>query len=136
MDDSKNGANNWDVSYSTIDFFDRALSSNKNVFDYIRTNDILYTIKKTNMSVLKVVLCDQYTLGLADIHKMVQEFGEVDCIVTGGEWNGYSPEAKAFGLENKKGVFVPSEFFGSLNIDDYWNYCKRDKDGKPMYKFK
>ncbi len=39
---------------------------------------------------LKVLLVDEYTLGLAAIHRALSAFPEMDFIVTGGIWNGYT----------------------------------------------
>ena len=125
--------NNWNVSYSSILFFEQALIGHKKVHSFERTEDIYFTIQKDDFSIIKVVLVDRYTLGIADIYRAIEEFHNFDYIVTCGEWNGYTPEAKQWGLENQKGVFIPSEFFAALYKKDFWNYAKKDKDGKPIY---
>ena len=132
----KDELNNWDVSYSAISFFENALHANYTVDNFVRTKDIFFTITKNDMFELTVVLVNRYTLGLADIFKAQQEFGKFDCIVTSGEWNGYTPEAKEWGLKNKKGVFIPSEFFAAISEEYFWNFAKRDKHGKPVYKYR
>ena len=128
--------NNWHVNYNSITFFENALRSHDRVRSFRRSRDILFRIILNNGSSLKVLLVNEYVIGLASIHKAVDEFPGVDHIVTNGNWNGYTREAKKYGKKNGIGIFVPSEFFGALNWSDPIKYRRKDKDGKPIYHYK
>jgi len=127
--------NNWDVSYSVIAFFERALNTHSKVERFVRTRDIFFQIELANGSQLKVLLVDEYTLGLADLHRAQSEFTEMEFIVTGGNWNGYTREAKQYGLLHDLGVFNIEEFLGALNWSEPNKYHKKDSDGKPTYAY-
>lgn len=128
--------NDWKVSYTNISFFKKALGTHQKVDSFQRTNDILFDITLTNGSKIKVLLVNEYTLGLAAIHKALTEFPGVEYVVTCTNWNGYTREAKDYGRDNNLGVFDVGEFFAAL----YWNepkkYHKKDQDGNPIYHYK
>ena len=62
---------------------------------------------------LKVLLVDEYTLGLAAIHRALSEFPEMDFIVTGGNWNGCTKEPKDFGQQHSLVFFNIEEVLGA-----------------------
>ena len=80
---------------------------------------------------MRALLLDKYTLGLADVLKAKDGFPEADHIVTGGSWNGYTPQAKQYGRENGIGIFVIEEFLGALNLPNPQDYVKKKPDGSP-----
>jgi hypothetical protein len=134
MDATKPTENIWEISYSSISFFERVLKTHKKVESFERESDNVFHITKNNYTELKIILVDRYTLSLSDVLKAVEDFGEYDCIVTCANWNAYTEEAKEWGLTNHKGVFDSSEFFGALWWDtNIWKYAKKDKDGNPIY---
>src|SRR6478672_3458393 len=104
--------NNWNVSYASITFFERALRGHAKVLSFQRERDILFEIELKNEEKISVLLVDEYVLGLAAIHRALDEFGRFDHIVTAGNWNGYTREAKEFGNSSGFGVFNTDEFFG------------------------
>lgn len=128
--------NNWGVSYSAISFVERALLTHAKVLSFKRTKDILFDIALENGKSIKMLLVNEYTLGLAAIHRALSEFPGVEYIVTCANWNGYTSEAKEYGQENGLGIFVVGEFFGSLYRDDPKTYVKKDENGRPIYYFK
>ena len=127
--------NNWNVSYSVIAFVERALKTHSKVERFERIRDILFEIELTDGSEIKVLLVDEYTLGLADLHRAQSEFPEIGFVVTGGNWNGYTREAKHYGLLHDLGVFNIEEFLGALNWSEPKKYHKKDPDGKPTYAY-
>lgn len=130
------GFNNWGVSYSIINFFERALTGHDKVRRFDRRQDIQFVIELTSGVELNVLLVNEYSLGLAAVLRAKAEFPDVQFIVTGGNWNGYTPEAKDYGLKNNIGIFNTGEFFGALNWTDPKKYCKKDDKGNPIYAYK
>ncbi len=128
--------NNWNVSFSTISFFSDVLEGHNKVESFQRINDIQFIIKHVNGTTINVLLVNEYSLGLATVLRAKNEFPDVDYIVTGGNWNGYTPEAKKYGMQNDLGIFNTDEFFGSLHWTEPKNYYKKDGDGNPTYAYK
>lgn len=129
--------NTWNVSFGSIKFFEEALNSHNKVLSVKREKDILFNVTRvTSPTELVIVLINQYTISLADVIKLKNEFPSINCIVTAGDWNGYTEEAKKYGLEQNIGVFVISEILGALNFEEYVNYVKYDSDGNPWYSYK
>jgi hypothetical protein len=128
--------NDWNVSYSMIAFFERALKGHSRVERFTRTRDIFFDIELTNGIVLKVLLVDEYTLGLAALHRAQSEFPEMEFIVTGANWNGYTQEAKEYGKLQSIGVFNVEEFFGALHWSEPKKYYQKDSRGRPVYAYK
>ena len=117
--------NNWGVKYSTITFFERALRSHNQVKLFNRFGDIFFHLNLTNGNEIGVLLVEEYTLGLAAIHRATDEFQNVRHIVTGGSWNGYTREAKEYGIKNDIGIFVIDEFLGALHSSKPVKYVKK-----------
>ena len=123
--------NDWKVPYSTITFFERVLKSHKKVESYTRDKDILFTIlRHPPLSAIQVLLVNEYTLGLAAVMRALTEFPGLNCIVTGGEWNAYTREAKQYGLDQEIGIYGISDFLGALNLQRIHTYVKKDKERK------
>ena len=127
--------NNWGVSYSIIRFFCKVLGGHDKVTSYKRTRDIFFTITLTNGQVINVLLVNEYALGLAAVLRARLEFPEAEYIVTGGNWNGYTPEAKEYGRENSIGIFNVGEFLGALNWSEPKKYYRKDDKGNPVYSY-
>jgi hypothetical protein len=128
--------NNWNVSYSTIAFLAQALTADPKVASFKRKKDINFHIKLTSGAEINALLVDEYVLGLAAVRRALNEFPGVEYIVTGGNWNGYTPDAKKFGQENEIGIFNLGEFLSALRSRDPKNYRRVDDKGKPVYAFK
>lgn len=127
--------NDWNVPYSMIRFFARALDGHNKVASYKRTKDIYFTINLVNGNTLNVLLVNEYSLGLAAVLRAMAEFPDAEYIVTGANWNGYTPEAKEYGLQNSIGIFDAGEFFGALHWTEPKKYYRKDKDGNPVYSY-
>jgi hypothetical protein len=126
-----NGSNNWGVPYSAIRFVEDALSAHVKVAGFARRDDIVFEIERiAGMKSVTAVLVDRYTLGLADVLRASREFPDMDCIVTNGNWNHYTGEAKQFGLENGICVFNVGEFFGALHWTEVIDYVPPDPNQK------
>lgn len=128
--------NDWGVSYSAISFAERVLSGHNKVASFLRTKDILFTIDHKNGEIIKMLLVDEYCLGLAAIHRARSEFPDADYIVTCANWNGYTREAKEYGSKNNIGIFNIGEFLGSLNWTNPKTYYQKDEYGNRIYAYK
>ena len=128
--------NDWNVSYSSISFVERALRSHSKVAHFERSQDIVFEITHINGRELKMVLVDEYTLGVAAVHRALSQFPGTEYVVTCANWNAYTREAKDFGRENDIGIFVIGEFFGALHWREPKEYVRKDKDGNPVYHYR
>lgn len=128
--------NSWGVSYSSIAFFEKALSGHKKVESFRRTKDIYFVITRMDGTVIRVLLVDEYTLGLAAVFRALAEFPDTEYIVTAGNWNGYTREAKEYGTNSGIGIFNSGEFLGALWWSEPKKYCQKDKDGNPTHPFR
>jgi len=128
--------NNWNVSYSTISFFEGALNGHSKVQSVHRDRDIFFHITLHTGQVLKILLVNEYALGLAAIFRAKAEFPDLEYIVTGSIWNGYTREAKEYGINNSIGIFNGKEILGALNSRNPIKYAKKDHEGNPQYAFK
>ncbi len=127
-----NGSNEWGVS--SISWFERFLQTHKNIEKIERHDDIIFEVdRKAQKDHLKMLCCNEYTMGLTLVQRGLHEFGGVNIFYIGGGWCGYTPQAKEFCLSQKIGLFVTNEMSGALWKDDYWNYYQRDKEGNPSY---
>ncbi|WJT09111.1 hypothetical protein [Vibrio harveyi] len=131
-----NGSNTWDVSYSRIAWLESAIKSHGNVIRYSRRNDIIMEFDRKDGSSITLICLDEYALGESLVHRVLQEFPEVNFISVGGNWNGYTREAKELCLANNIGLFNSSELTGALWKNDFWLYHQRDNKGNPTYPFK
>ena len=131
-----NGTNSWGVSYSRIAWLEDAIKSHNNVIQFSRHNDIVIEVERKNGRPITVICLDEYTLGESGVRRLMNEFPLVNFISVGGNWNGYTPEAKELCLSNQIGLFNSSELTGALFRDDFWNYHKRDREGNPVYPYK
>lgn len=129
-------SNNWGVGYSEICFFEEVLDSHRRIRSFCRSHDIVFHITLWNGTELNVVLLNEYTLGLAAVHRAIAEFPHVGYIVNGGNWNAYTLEAKQYGSKNGIGIFIISEFLGALHWRNPKKYVRKDKNGDPVYRYR
>jgi hypothetical protein len=129
--------NDWRVSDRIIGFFERTLNGHSCVASFTREKDVVFHVQRTEgRGDLIVVLVDLYTIGLADVFAVCQQFPDVSCIVTGSNWNSYTKEAKDHGLKSKIGVFNMSEFLGALHWSKAYKYVKKDELGRPIQSYR
>jgi hypothetical protein len=119
-----------------IAFFEQSISGHDKVLRVSRQEDILFHVQRASGDTLNVLLVNEYTIGLAALLRAKAEFPSAEFVVTGGGWNGYTPEAKDYGRKDNIGVFNNIEFLGALNWTDPKSYHRRDRDGNPVYAYK
>lgn len=131
-----NGTNSWGVSYSRIAWLENAIKSHGNVTNIVRHDDIIIEVILNSGSKITAICLDEYSLGESGVYRVFQEFPNVDFISVGGNWNGYTTEAKQLCLSQNIGLFNSSELTGAIWKDDFWNYHQRDDKGNPIYPYK
>ena len=125
---TNNGANDWDVSFSHIKWFENLLINHANVKDILRHNDLVFEVDRNRQGDhINLFCCNEYTMGLTMVLRALKEFGTIDLIYIGGGWCGYTNEAKDFCLAQKIGLYVSGEMSGALWADEYWAYHRKDK---------
>jgi len=103
------------------------LSNHDQVESFTRDQGIVFTIRREGRKPTVVaVLVDIYTIGLADVVEAIRRFPEMTCLVTNGNWNSYTSEAKRYGYERQIGVFNTSEFFGALRRRESHKYIPKE----------
>ncbi len=122
------------VPYRAVGWFKLAIEKHNAVVSMNITRYHFFEIVREKApKEVNVVLVDIYTVGLADVLQARKEFPTATCIVTNGDWNAYTPEAKRYGLDNEFGVFTTTEFMGALNWAEVYKYHQKDEDGQPIY---
>jgi|CXWL01.1.fsa_nt_gi hypothetical protein len=131
---TRNGTNSWNVSFSHISWLERSLTTHGNIAKMARHDDLVFEIDRCRqVDHLSVICLNEYTMGLTTVHRVIHEFGKPSIIYIGGGWCGYTLQAKEFCLAEGIGLYVTDEMSGGLWADEYWTYCKRDKNGDPAY---
>ncbi|MFA5191568.1 MAG: hypothetical protein WC740_12630 [Verrucomicrobiia bacterium] len=116
------------VPDGAVNWFKTALNNHGEVISVEVTDRHFFKIvRKKDPQEVNVVFVDIYSVGLADVLKARQEFPDATCIVTNGNWNACTPEAKEYGLENGFGVFNTPEFLGALHWEEIHKYHKKDQ---------
>lgn len=131
-----NGNNSWGVSFSRIAWLEEAIEKHKNVSCVRRHDDIVIEVDRKDGSHITVLCLDEYAMGEAAVYRVLNEFPEVNLISVGGNWNGYTPEAKELCLSRDIGLYNSSELTGALWKDEYWKYYQEDEDGNPTYQYR
>lgn len=131
-----NGSNNWNVSYSRISWLESALNKHGNVANVTRFDDIIMVVERIKGHQIILICLDEYTLGEAGVYRVLQEFPNVNFISVGGNWNGYTMEAKKLCLSKELGLFNSSELTGALWKNEFWLYHQKDDKGNPIYPYK
>lgn len=131
---SANGSNSWNVSFSHISWLEQLLTTHGNVNTVSRHHDLVFEVQRNNpKDKLSVICLNEYTMGLTAVQRAIQEFGKPNIIYIGGGWCGYTQQAKEFCLNEHIGLYVTDEMSGALWSNNFWTYCKRDKEGDPIY---
>lgn len=128
-----NGSNDWGVGYSLISFVDRVITTHANVSDVERHHDLCFEIQRIKGENIRLVCINEYTCSLARVLEVLDIFPRTNIVFVGGEWNGYTWQAKEYCLGNKMGLFNSKEINGALHRKDYWNYHRKDDEGNPVY---
>jgi hypothetical protein len=128
-----NGSNSWGVGYPLIRFAERIVYSHANVVDAQRHDDICFEIEREEGEDIRLVCINEYTCSLAKVFEVLEAFPGTGIIFIGGEWNGYTWQAKEHCIQNKLGLYNSKEINGALYKPDYWNYHQKDDKGYPWY---
>lgn len=132
-----NGSNDWGVSFSRISWLDGVIRNHDNVQSVSRHDDIVFELERRKPAdKLRLICCDEYSLGILVVQRALTEFSPLQIIYTGGNWSGYTPEAKKYCIDAKIGLFNSSEINGALRRVDYWNFHNEDDKGNPRYCYK
>lgn len=107
--------NKYNVPFSTITWFMKALSGHKNISRVEREDDIIFCVELYNGEEYRILLLNEYVLGVETLIRAQDDFNNFDFVVNGGDWNRCTGEVRSYGKENKIGVFMPREFFGALH---------------------
>jgi hypothetical protein len=115
--------NEWGVRDSRVSWFETILTNHTNITSVSRSDDIVLTVHRRNQKDSLTILClDEYTMSYAAVQRAQREFGDINIIFVGGNWNGYSHEAKSYCLECHIGLYNASEINGALCKNNYWSY--------------
>ena len=131
-----NGSNDWGVTFGRISWLGEALESHRNVLRVMRHDDVIFEVTRVKGSSLTIICLDEYALGVAVLRRIDREFSRVNFIYVGGNWNGYTPEAKERCVSRQIGLYNASEISGALWKDDFWTYVKKDDKGNPEYQYR
>ncbi|HVE44893.1 MAG TPA: hypothetical protein VNC84_07165 [Gammaproteobacteria bacterium] len=112
---------------SEIIFFKKILSSHDKISRFSEIDPQQFNIERgQGLSSVMVYLSGFYIIGIADCMDIIEEYSDVNCIVTSSSWKSYTKDAKEYASSKRIGLFDISEFMGALNRDDFWNYVKKD----------
>lgn len=131
-----NVLNNWGVSYSRIAWLENAIKSHDNVVRVLRHDDIVIEAERKSGESITVLCLDEYAFGESGVLRVFKEFPAVNFISVGGNWNGYTPEAKELCLSRQIGLYNSSEITGAIWRNDFWAYHQKDDKGNPSYPYK
>lgn len=81
---------------------------------------------------MKLLGADEYVFGLSLVMTALEDFGPLQYICVGGNWNRYSPQAKEYCVENQIGLYNHSELAGGIWLDKYWDYARKDDEGNSV----
>lgn len=117
----------------SIAFFERAIS-NHNVTDHlVKLDEYLYRINRYQMPSFDILVTNHYTIGLADYYEIMNEYPNIQGIVTISNWNGYTHQAKVAARKNHVGIFIMRELLGALNWNEPYKYVKTDDEGNDLF---
>ena len=132
-----NRANEWEVPYSSIVWFETMFKSHGNIVQFSRSKDILFSVcRKTPPDTLFILIANTYTFGVADYYQAKAEFPELTCIVLTGDWNAYTPEAKQLTNSEGTGLFIPKELYAAIWKEEPNKHFTKDSKGAPIYHFR
>ncbi len=80
-----------------------------------------------------ILVTNHYTIGLADYYEIMNEYPNIQGIVTISNWNGYTHQAKVAARKNHVGIFIMRELLGALNWNEPYKYVKTDDEGNDLF---
>lgn len=115
----------------SIDAVRKALRRHAAVSDYNEIASQLYKISRAEKSTVTLYVTNVYTVGVADVQEIIEEYPAVTCILTVSGWNSYTGQAKEYAKSINIGLFRFYEWLGALNYDgdDLLHYiAPQDRD--------
>ena len=119
--------NEWGVRWASIGFLEKVLRNHSAVVNFSCENEIQFQIERLLMEPLNVVMLEDYLLGEAKVHAVIDEFDDVDAVVNNGTWNCVAFDWREF--EKQTGVVVLgiTDFLGALNVENLEEYVTADE---------
>lgn len=117
----------------SIAFFERAISDHHITEHLEKLDEYLYRIYRYQKTTFDVLVTNHYILGLADYYELIDEYPNIQGIVTISNWNDYTHQAKVAAREYHVGIFVMKELLGALNWDEPYKYVKKDDKGNDLF---
>lgn len=108
----------------SITFFERAMRNHNKVRKINKLSDSYYEIVRLDLSSIRVFVSNYYALSLADYYEVLEEYSDIDCLITISNWNGVTQDAYAQGKRNSVGVFKMDEFLGAINFEEPSRYIR------------
>jgi len=107
--------NNWDVPYSTINWFWTMLKQHEGVYSVERERDILFHVTEISGSTYSILLLNEYVMSEASAIRAIDEFQGIMYIINGGNWNkctsGAADYARKYGIR----ILNFGSYMGVLN---------------------
>lgn len=118
----------WMSYYKNYDSFLRKIRNHDLVVNVeeVDASKGLFNIVQENRT-LRIFICECYSFGVAEYEEALDHFDNLDAVIINSTWCGYTSEVKEYCKENRVGVFNISEFFGAINLAEYWNYISPDE---------
>jgi hypothetical protein len=104
-----------------------ALASHNSVAEVEGLCEAAFRLHRHGMSDVDVVLADVYSLGVADVVRILREHKGVEAILNVHPYGQYSADAKARAADAGAGLFSYKELFGALRHkgSDFIGYVPR-----------
>lgn len=117
----------------SIRVFENRTTTHNNVGELKKVKECIYEIRQPSTKILTRVT-NIYIIGIADVHELLDEEPNLNCIVTMSVWNSYTSEAKEFCISKGIGLFKFREYYGALNFEgtNFSNFILKEdrKDDK------
>lgn len=119
----------------SIHFFEQAIQSHDKVEYIQRLRDSYYEIVRKNLPTIRVFVSNYYALSLSDYFEVIEEYSDIDCLITISKWNSVTSDAYNQGKRNSVGVFTMEEFLGALNFGKPYKYIRPidREDNEPIW---
>lgn len=118
----------WMSYYKNYNSFLRKIKKHNLVVNVeeVDASNGLFNIVQENRT-LRIFICECYSFGVAEYEEVLDHFENLDVIIINSTWCNYTADVKEYCKESRVGVFNISEFFGAINLTDFWNYIPPDE---------
>ncbi|WP_336026043.1 hypothetical protein [Acinetobacter pittii] len=113
----------WMSYYGNYNSFKRKIKFHDKVVKVVDIDAAngLFDIVQENRT-LRIFICECYSFGVAEYEEALEKFENLDAIIINSTWCSYTPDVKEYCKEQRVGVFNLAEFFGAINLLNFWNY--------------